>query len=173
MKQKIINVLFWSMLIVYAVLVLDLFFRPIDLFNPQRDPFGGFQLVPFHSIVEYLKMGGGPATFNLAGNVVVFIPFGIYLYLLQTDKRVGKNLLLIAATSLAVELLQALLRVGVTDIDDVLLNTLGGFIGILFCLLLHRVCKNEVREKTIVTILSAIVGIPVAFLSLVTFFYNL
>lgn len=168
MKNKVLPILFWGMIIIYALLALELLFRPATLFTPLRGDFGDFQLVPFRSILDYLHMGGGLAFRNLAGNIVAFIPYGIYLQVLKKDKRVGVNALIVAATSIAVELVQALLRVGVTDIDDVFLNTLGGFIGILIYRLVLKLAKGEARAKTAITIASAIVGIPLAVIVLIT-----
>lgn len=168
MKNKILSILFWSILAIYALLALELLFRPATLFTPLRGDFASFQLVPLWSIRNYLHMGGGVALRNLAGNVFAFIPYGIYLQVLKKNKRVGVHVLIVAATSIAVELVQALLRVGVTDIDDVLLNTLGGFIGILIYRLIRRLAKDEPRAKAAITILSAVVGIPIAAIALMT-----
>lgn len=173
MKNKILTILFWGMVVIYALLALELLFRPATLFTPLRGNFGSFQLVPFGSIQEYLHMGGGSAFRNLAGNIVAFIPYGIYLQVLKKDKRMGINVLIVAVTSIAVELVQALLRVGVTDIDDVLLNTLGGFIGILICRLIYRLAKEDIRAKTAITILSTIVGVPLAAVAIITVVINL
>lgn len=172
MKSKVLSILFWGMVAIYALLAVELLFRPATLFTPLRGSFGSFQLVPFRSIQQYLCMGGGTAFRNLVGNIVAFIPYGIYLQVLKKDKRIGINVLIIAATSIAVELIQALLRVGVTDIDDVLLNTLGGFIGILICRFIYRLARSDVRAKTAITLLSAIVGLPLAAIVLITVISN-
>jgi glycopeptide antibiotics resistance protein len=78
--------------------------------------------------------------FLLLGNLVVFMPIGMLISVLFKDLRSGwKMLLLGAGFSLVVETLQALLAVRVFDVDDILLNALGTWLGYLvfrlFCLL--------------------------------------
>ncbi len=92
-------------------------------------------LIPLYSIMEYLSgISANLKTFafgNVIGNIVIFIPLGIYLTLFKKDKRVKTNLLFIFMVSLCVEIIQGLLGIGVADIDDIILNCLGGLIGIL------------------------------------------
>ena len=89
-------------------------------------------LVPFKTISLYVN---NPPNFhtaitNLAGNMIAFIPLGFLLPTVSKKIRNYKSILLIsAATSTAIELIQLLLRVGSTDIDDVILNAVGGLMG--------------------------------------------
>lgn len=69
-------------------------------------------------------------------NVALFVPFGFFLsvFLSETNKysvrrRVGIVLLISFCFSLCVECLQLLLRVGWFEITDLVLNTIGAFIG--------------------------------------------
>ena len=74
----------------------------------------------------------------LVGNVVVFIPVGFFPAVLFRDLRSGwKMLLLGAAFSLVVETLQVLLAVRVFDVDEILLNALGTWLGFGFFRLLY------------------------------------
>jgi glycopeptide antibiotics resistance protein len=71
---------------------------------------------------------------NTLGNVVLFLPLGFLLPILSERFRRFRRMLLTAALlSLSIETIQFLLRfVGndrAVDIDDVLLNTLGGLLG--------------------------------------------
>jgi len=66
----------------------------------------------------------------LVGNVLVFMPIGFLTAVLFRDLRSGwKMLLLGAGFSLVVETLQVLLAVRVFDVDDILLNALGTWLG--------------------------------------------
>jgi len=96
---------------------------------------------------------------NVVGNIVIFIPLGTYLSLLKNDKRVITNLLLIFIVSLFVEIIQGLLGIGASDIDDIILNCLGGLIGILGYKFLLFILRDEKKVHTAITILSAI-GLP-------------
>ncbi|MBC3797428.1 VanZ family protein [Acetobacterium tundrae] len=68
---------------------------------------------------------------NLMGNILLFVPFGL-LYPLSRKKRVKffEALVLILGTTCAIEVLQYLfLTSRRADIDDVILNLIGGLIG--------------------------------------------
>lgn len=73
---------------------------------------------------------------ELISNVVVFIPFGLFLSeFLASAKRFSAGRRLGLATlagfglSLLIECLQLLLRVGFFELTDLVMNTLGAFVG--------------------------------------------
>ena len=66
---------------------------------------------------------------SFIGNIIIFIPLGILIPLLY--KISSKKVILIGfLISLLIEIIQLFLKRG-TDIDDLILNTLGVFIGTL------------------------------------------
>ena len=78
-------------------------------------------------------------------NLALFLPLGVLLPLLETRfQKVTWVLGTAAVLSLAVELLQLVLRRGSADIDDWFLNVLGAFLG--WCLL-RFVLGLKKREK--------------------------
>lgn len=78
-------------------------------------------------------------------NLALFLPLGVLLPLLETRfRKVTWVLGTAAVLSLAVELLQLVLRRGSADIDDWFLNVLGAFLG--WCLL-RFVLGLKKREK--------------------------
>lgn len=77
---------------------------------------------------------------NLFGNIVGFIPFGLLLPILFPKV---KNIVLVMIStfmlSLCFEVFQLIFKVGCFDVDDLLLNTIGGFLGyIIFKILTVR-----------------------------------
>lgn len=67
---------------------------------------------------------------NLAGNIVAFAPFGFFLPMLwEKGRNIVRCVLLTALFSLAVEMVQLFSKVGAFDVDDILLNAIGGFVG--------------------------------------------
>lgn len=66
----------------------------------------------------------------MISNIVAFIPLGVMLGV--NFKQVGfrYKIAVIFAVSLAVETIQFALAIGVTDVTDMIMNTLGGFIGL-------------------------------------------
>ena len=67
---------------------------------------------------------------EMIANLVAFIPFGVMLGVTFKKVAFGYKLAAIFAFSLAVELIQYALAIGVTDITDIIMNTLGGFAGL-------------------------------------------
>ncbi|MEQ1676373.1 MAG: VanZ family protein [Chitinophagaceae bacterium] len=69
---------------------------------------------------------------NLGGNIIGFIPLGILLPLLFSRLRKGwKTILAVFMISLLFESTQLYTGLGVFDVDDLLLNTIGGLAGYL------------------------------------------
>ncbi|MBE5949795.1 MAG: VanZ family protein [Lachnospiraceae bacterium] len=89
----------------------------------------------------YRESLGFKAVFlNLFGNVVGFIPLGLLLPILFPKV---KNIVLVMIStfmiSLCFEVFQLVFKVGCFDVDDLLLNTVGGFVGyIIFRILTVR-----------------------------------
>ena len=70
------------------------------------------------------------AVINLAGNVVMFIPLGIFLPLVfRKLRKWWRTLLCVALIITAVETAQLLTLVGSCDIDDLILNLAGAACG--------------------------------------------
>ena len=63
---------------------------------------------------------------------------------------------MIALISLGVEILQYIFALGVADIDDLILNTIGGFIGIILFKKIHAIYQDKSRD--VITILAPIGG---------------
>lgn len=62
-----------------------------------------------------------------------------------TANKASVNVCIIALVSVIVEIAQYLFKVGATDIDDVILNTLGGLLGILIFKLIYKFFKEKSR----------------------------
>ncbi len=106
-------------------------------------------LVPFQTIGEYLlRIGRDSAYFTLAvrnigGNFILFLPMGIFLPMLfSAMRKFWKTSLTIFGMVLSAEMLQLLLRRGIFDIDDFILNMAGAVLGYFIYKLLHKIyCK--------------------------------
>lgn len=105
---------------------------------PTSYPNDMVQMTPFQSIMETWELATTRAVINsLLMNVILFVPFGFFLYLLSRKEF----LTTVAAClmSISIEVLQFILPIGrVTNIDDVILNTVGGIIGMLLGVLILK-----------------------------------
>jgi len=92
-------------------------------------------LIPFHEIAKYFSELSSDdnawSTVNFIGNILAFIPLGFMLPLVFRNARmtIGRITLFCFGASLFLELTQLWLYIGTFDVDDLLLNTLGGAIG--------------------------------------------
>lgn len=111
-----------------------------------------YNLVPFREIRRYLqyyqRIGGGLVLFNLAGNILAFIPFGALLPLITREGAgFAKTALLSMDLSLCIEVAQLALRAGSCDVDDMILNTLGGCVGYGLYRLAVWVKEKKIEKK--------------------------
>lgn len=170
-RERIEAVFLYGVFICYILLLIKILFLSrvslLELFTNQRTIVRSINLIPFHSIMEYISGSSENlkrfAFGNVVGNIAIFIPLGIYLPLFRNNKSVINNLLFVFIVSLFVEIIQGLLGIGTADIDDVILNCLGGWIGILGYKFLLFILRDEKKVHTAITILSTIIGLPVTF----------
>jgi glycopeptide antibiotics resistance protein len=68
---------------------------------------------------------------DLFGNIFMFIPFCYaIIWLMNKEFSNQKLIILIISSSVSIEILQFIFNKGVPDLDDVILNTVGGCVGI-------------------------------------------
>lgn len=115
--------------LVTAFVVYLLLLGWIVLFKLEFPWIGGvdrvIKLVPFAPS----EGAGASRPAEVLANLVLFVPFGVYLGLLAPAWRWWHAAVVLAAASLALETTQFLLAIGSSDITDVLVNTAGGLAG--------------------------------------------
>lgn len=86
---------------------------------------------------------------NLVGNVVAFLPLGFFLPIMYRKCRsLFYTVFFCFEFSLIVETIQLVSKVGSFDVDDLLLNTIGGAIGYLcFAILNYMRRKHDEKKK--------------------------
>ncbi|WP_227940242.1 VanZ family protein [Alkalihalobacillus deserti] len=91
--------------------------------------------VPFATIGTYLfnihSYNFDTWFYNTFGIVFLFIPIGILIPLLFPKIKNALSIVVILLFSLTIESVQYVTQLGVFDVDDIILNTLGGLLGIL------------------------------------------
>ncbi|MEI3607434.1 VanZ family protein [Pseudogracilibacillus sp. SE30717A] len=86
---------------------------------------------------------------EIINNILIFIPFGVYVSMLKPDWAFLKKVAPISIVSLLFEVLQFIFAIGATDITDFIGNTLGGIIGIGLYLVFHKLFKTKVNINKI------------------------
>lgn len=100
-------------------------------------------IYPFREIWRYIRYGNVLGTravlTNLVGNVIGFLPFGALVPLMfRGARKLWRTALLSFEISALVEVTQLIFHVGCFDVDDMILNTLGGVLGYLMFITLSR-----------------------------------
>ncbi|EGT3655741.1 vanZ like family protein [Clostridioides difficile CD149] len=156
-----------GLFIVYIIILtwIILFKLQFDISSLETMNLRSINLVPF---TGSLIINDRVDISEIILNVVIFVPFGIYVCMLKEEWSFIKKVIPIFITSLAFETLQYIFALGASDITDLIGNTLGGIIGIAVFMLLSKIFKNNTIK--IINVLALIVTIIVVlFLGLVIF----
>lgn len=130
--------------------------------------YGTNNFIPFKEIMRY-EFGSSYFIHNVLGNILLFIPFGFFVSYIVSSKKPYYIIVITLITSIAIEFTQLL--IGRTfDVDDVLLNLIGGFLGYLVYLVLQTIYDKlpEILKKTWVKnilLFIIIIGIIVLYFS--------
>jgi len=158
MKSKRGKISIWILFSIYLLILLKviLFKYPI----PIREILKGHQIpisykikssnfIPLKSIFQFLFKGNNIkiSLENVLGNIVVFVPFGFLLPTLLDRTNKFKIVVLSSfILSLMFEVIQLFTVLGDFDVDDILLNTIGGILGYLFYKLLTHFIIGKIRK---------------------------
>lgn len=159
MKQKGLksNIYHEAGLIVYIIFIAGLFSQTIltNLYTFQWKIQSIINLIPgkiFYDSFKFWSFGNKRYfVISLLGNIIMFMPFGFFTPLLWNGKKVKDSLLAGFLASLTVEICQLPQAGRTSDVDDLLLNTFGAFLGYL-CYKLMRKTFPNFTEKFHLTI---------------------
>ena len=121
-KKKIVlyKDLFLLMFILYMFLLFELVTSTV--FESYSNNF-----IPFKEIMRY-KYTSKLFYKNVLGNVLLFVPFGYFVNKMLKNKQIIIGVFITLVTSLSIELIQMNI-VRSFDIDDIILNLVGGILG--------------------------------------------
>jgi glycopeptide antibiotics resistance protein len=156
MKTKRTRWLAACVLIAYsAILIKFVVFKAIPtirvghlrfrIAGPHTGP-GNF--VPFTTIVPQLMGRGHPLIdlVNLIGNILPFMPIGLLAPLVFRSVSWRKALVLGVLAGLTCEVMEVVFRVGIFDVDDVILNAVGVVAGFAVFALFKRLAQPRQGE---------------------------
>ncbi|PEJ58329.1 hypothetical protein CN692_08625 [Bacillus sp. AFS002410] len=96
-------------------------------------------------VINLIPLNGSVFS-EVYNNIRIFVPFGIYICMLKSNWSFLKKLLSFFGLTLAFEIIQYVLAIGISDITDILANTLGGLIGIGIYELLFKIFKHRTNK---------------------------
>lgn len=143
---------------IYCLILIKIVFFPIPFQEKSialiREINGNFSvnLIPLKSMFEIANTNNAVNIFyQLGGNFLLLLPFGLYISIIFRSTSIKKLVLSIIFTSVFIEMGQLLIgfvidcQYRVVDIDDVILNILGGLVGMVIGRLVYplykRVCE--------------------------------
>ena len=132
-NEKICKIKIWApriLFVVYLAIVLRITVFRSD-FSFQNFLSGGSINLKLLTGYAELVMGGHWWMFCYLffGNIIWFVPLGMYLEMIGRTKRLWQAALIGFLFSLCIETLQYLFGTGYSELDDLLLNTLGVWVG--------------------------------------------
>jgi len=132
--------------------------------------YGESNFIPFKEIFRY-SFGSPKFIKNILGNIMLFIPYGFLAsYLLKNKKFTIIGILTIIA-SLTIETVQY--HIGrVFDIDDIILNLLGGICGFLVYVGIDAI-RNKVKILRNDTVLDIIIILILVLVIIYSFNINI
>lgn len=106
-----------------------------------------YNLVLFRELKRFIlyrkEVGIESFIVNIFGNILAFAPFGFVLPIISKSNRRLINITLLSLEfSLTIELIQLIFKVGIFDVDDLLLNTIGGTLGGICFLICYKIMKS-------------------------------
>ena len=148
----------YGMFAIYLVLLVWIVLWKLQIPYVGIGPLRDIKVVPFVAS----GAAGASAPSEVLANLLLFVPFGLYLGLLVPSWRWWRSASVIAGASLLCEAAQYLLKIGSADVSDVIANTAGGLIGIGVFALARR--AYQARAAMIVTricVIGTILGLLV------------
>jgi glycopeptide antibiotics resistance protein len=113
-----------AVLAAYLVFLFDLAWLRFLATNPKPN------WIPFHSMIGDWRNGGREFVVNFLGNIVAFLPMGLLPpHIVRRRTTIWQIALFSLAISLAIETGQFFSGRRVPDVDDLILNTVGGVLG--------------------------------------------
>ena len=138
--------------IVYIFLLFQL------LTKVELNTNSGYNLVPFTEIFRY-KFGSSLVMYNVVGNILAFVIFGLIVSSYIKPKTCLAPFLTSLVVSTTVEFVQ--LNIGRSfDVDDIILNVLGGIIGYLLYIgltAIHNHLPKVLQKEGIINIFCFII----------------
>lgn len=146
------KIILWGIFLVYLLFLIRVILLkyPVDMIVTILNSNGTVPLqfriensnfIPGKTILNYITASPSTeiAIQNIFGNIVAFGPFGFLMPIILNKTKIYKHTILSAAMlSLVFEVIQLLTGIGEFDVDDIILNVIGGICGYIVHLMFDR-----------------------------------
>ena len=145
-KRNIILKISRIFFVMYSRLMIwEVFLGPYRSYSGTRR----YNLYPFKTIIYYFmnssKFNFNAIFINLVANIVTFIPLGFFMTMFfKKFNKISTMAVFSVIIIFIIEVLQFIFNVGVFDIDDIILNSLGCIIGfglfkLIICIRINKI----------------------------------
>ena len=132
--------------------------------------YGESNFVPFKEIFRY-SFGSPKFVKNILGNILLFIPYGFISSYLLKNKKFSVISILTIIVSLTIETVQYYIG-RVFDIDDIILNLIGGICGFLIYIGIDAI-RNKIKILKNDTVLDILIILVLAVIIIYSFNINI
>lgn len=158
--------------LLFVVYILSLFY----IVTFQDDNYGNSNFIPFKEMFRY-DITSKLFIKNIIGNILLYMPLGFFITAYIDERKIIPPLIITFISSVSIELIQLVIG-RVFDIDDIMLNITGGFLGalifILFDKLRDKLPKIFNKEWFMNLIMILLILIAIVYLTnLSSFLYNM
>lgn len=153
--------LYFILFLYFSIMAQVTIFKYGRLFEWPSNGVENLNRINMSPLIETIKMLNSAwntrySYYQVIANILLFMPLGFLLPLLFEDIRSWKKIFIYGClTSVIIEVAQIFTLLNVTDIDDVILNTLGSLLGyacyLLFIKLAYRLNLKVFVDKLMIT----------------------
>ncbi|WP_426479851.1 VanZ family protein [Chryseobacterium sp. CBSDS_008] len=133
MLKKIYKIIIFP----YALFLLYLMFLGMGRFQYEENL---ITVEPFFSTIKFIRDHNKAIdTVKIVlGNIIMFIPFGFLGWMIPELKKLKPLIFGFVSYIVIVEALQYFTRMGIFEVDDIILNTFGVYLGWVFCRMIEK-----------------------------------
>lgn len=143
-KKIIIRIVIHTLFAIYLMILLRITVFRSNFTLENLLIRGNVNLTFFESYIALLQeRDWWNLTYLFVGNIIWFLPLGIYLSWQTKIKKVWQITLLGLMISFIIESLQFVFGTGVSDVDDLILNAFGTWCGVMLWKLVTKIYDNQ------------------------------
>lgn len=161
--EKFLLSIVYIIFFVYVLLTIRIIlFKDVPIYAIFKGMFRSVNLIPFYTIWQFIidnNISFMRATVNIIGNIGIFIPMGIFFPIVFKELNKKTMITAIIFISLGFETIQYILALGSSDIDDIILNSLGGIIGIAIYINMTKLFPNNIIKFKAIIGTSLVLGV--------------
>ncbi|MCC0685378.1 VanZ family protein [Clostridioides sp. ZZV15-6383] len=162
-SEKLLLSIIYIIFLIYILMTIRIIlFKDSAIYSIFKGIFRSVNLIPFYTICQFItdsNIDFMRATVNIVRNIGIFIPMGIFFPIIFKNLNKKAIVISIILVSLGFESIQYILALGSSNIDDIILNSLGGIIGIAIYIDMNKLFPNDIKKFKAIIGTSLVLGV--------------